>query len=52
MADNKEGEKKEGDDKDKKKDEEEEQGCCATCWYGYCACVVWTVKVIKNLIKF
>lgn len=35
------------DKKDKKEEEEDEEGCCTKCWYGYCACVVWTVKVNK-----
>jgi hypothetical protein len=30
---------------DKGKEEEEELGCCAKCWYGYCAIVAWTCKV-------
>ena len=42
--DDKKDEKK--DDKKDNKDEEEELNCCQACWYGYCACVVWTVKVI------
>jgi hypothetical protein len=34
------------DNVDKAKEEEEELGCCAKCWYGYCAIVVWTCKVL------
>ena len=28
-------------------EEEEDQGySCGSCWNGYCACVVWTCKVL------
>jgi hypothetical protein len=31
-------------------EEEEDEGySCKKCWYGYCACVVWTCKVIAYL---
>jgi len=55
MADkDKAGEKKEEDkdkkDKKDKNEEEDKPNCCVACWYGYCACVVWTVKVIYHLL--
>jgi len=50
--DNDKKDKKDDDKKDDKKDEEEEIGCCAACWYGYCACVVATVKVILIFSNF
>ena len=53
MADSKEKDKekkdKKDDEKEDKKAEEEEIGCCAACWYGYCACVVATVKVLFKI---
>ena len=35
----------------KAKDEEVDEGyTCSKCWYGYCACVVWTCKCVYNSI--
>jgi hypothetical protein len=32
-------------------EEEEDQGySCGSCWNGYCACVVWTCKVLLYLL--
>ena len=34
-------------------EEEEDEGySCGKCWDGYCACVVWTCKVLSTYNKF
>jgi len=48
MADKDKAAEKKEEDKDKK-EEEDKPNCCVACWYGYCACVIWTVKVIYHL---
>lgn len=34
------------DDKNKNSEEVDEGYSCSSCWSGYCACFVWTCKVI------
>lgn len=37
---------------DNAKAEEDDEGySCKSCWYGYCACIVWCCKVFILMIK-